>query len=131
MMKSHDIPLEAVLKWIKKERDSYKAKLDRLVPYTKSLEQRNRELEIENTRLRKENSGLASDITKSTIYKGLMERYVKVKRDKETLLEKLARHEKRYHGMTPRKMSSSSIWAESSRMRYTPRSSSQSQTSWN
>ena len=93
MMKSHDIPLEAVLKWIKKERDSYKAKLDRLVPYTKSLEQRNRELEIENTRLRKENSGLASDITKSTIYKGLNERYVKVKRDKETLLEKLARHE--------------------------------------
>lgn len=37
---SNDIPLEAVLKYIVKERDRYKNKLEILIPYTKSLEQK-------------------------------------------------------------------------------------------
>ena len=35
---NEDIPLEAVLKYIKEDRDRYKAKLERLEPYTKELE---------------------------------------------------------------------------------------------
>lgn len=41
----NDIPLEAVLKYIKKERDKYKAKLENLVPYTKALEQKVKDLD--------------------------------------------------------------------------------------
>lgn len=46
---TNDIPPEALLKWIVKERDKYKAKLDMLVPYTKSLEDRVRFLEKART----------------------------------------------------------------------------------
>ena len=35
-----DVPLEAVVKWLAKEKDMYKRKLEILVPYTKSLELR-------------------------------------------------------------------------------------------
>lgn len=41
------IPLEAVLKYIKKDRDDYKAKLEKLIPYTKQLETKVKELERE------------------------------------------------------------------------------------
>ena len=37
-MIKNDIPIEGVLKYIKKERDNYKDKLETLIPYTKSLE---------------------------------------------------------------------------------------------
>lgn len=39
-MIQNDIPLEAVLKYIKRERDKYKEKVDILTAYSKSLEQR-------------------------------------------------------------------------------------------
>lgn len=35
---NEDVPLEGVVKWIARERDGYKAKLAKLVPYTKELE---------------------------------------------------------------------------------------------
>ena len=53
MIASKDIPIEAVLKYIKEDRDKYKAKLEQLIPYTKSLEARIKELE----------KGHSSDIT--------------------------------------------------------------------
>ena len=42
---NQDVPLEAVLKYIKQDRDKYKAKLDELIPYTKSLEKKVKVLE--------------------------------------------------------------------------------------
>lgn len=37
---NEDIPVEALLKYIVKERDKYKQKLETLIPYTKGLEAR-------------------------------------------------------------------------------------------
>ncbi len=37
-MSKNKVPLEACVKYLVRERDNYKAKLDILVPYTKSLE---------------------------------------------------------------------------------------------
>lgn len=39
-MRNNEVPLEAVLKYIKKSRDEYKEKLETLIPYAKSLEER-------------------------------------------------------------------------------------------
>ena len=72
------VPIEAVLKYIKQDRDKYKAKLDQIVPYTKSLEQKvkilqreldkydgypeqMREIRKENERLVKENYRLTKE----------------------------------------------------------------------
>ena len=57
-----DVPLEAVLKWLKKDRDKLQAKLDMLVPYTKRLEKKletqrveiEREKDAEIAKLRKQ-----------------------------------------------------------------------------
>ena len=42
---NEDVPIEAVVKYLVKERDAYKEKLDTLVPYTKRLEARLRDME--------------------------------------------------------------------------------------
>lgn len=42
-----DVPLEAVVKYLVKERDEANAKLEQLVGYTKSLEVRVKEMEAE------------------------------------------------------------------------------------
>jgi len=57
---NEDVPLEGVVKWIARERDGYKAKLAKLVPYTKELEAKvaklvpyTKELEAKVTRYEK------------------------------------------------------------------------------
>lgn len=45
MGSNHNIPLEAVVKYLAKERDNYKQRLDQIVPYTKSLEEKIRRYE--------------------------------------------------------------------------------------
>ena len=96
----NDIPIEGVLKYIKRDRDKYKEKLETLVPYTKSLEaklkeltarnltleealkdydemkkiaKRVRVLETEKEGLIKENSAIISDYKTSEWYKMLKE----------------------------------------------------------
>ena len=86
-MSKNKVPLEACVKYLVMERDNYKAKLDILVPYTKSLEasykalkeekdkehekelltlqQRLESLEKQNLRLQEENSNLIKDYRKS------------------------------------------------------------------
>lgn len=46
-LKNNDVPIEAVLKYIVRDRDHYKAKLEQLIPYTKSLEQKLKDNETE------------------------------------------------------------------------------------
>ena len=48
-MNNSDIPIEAAVKWLIRERDRYKEKLEQLIPYTKSLEKKlfDKEREIE------------------------------------------------------------------------------------
>lgn len=87
------IPLEGVLKWLKHDRDTLKTKLDALVPYTKSLEAQVQALRKENEALRKEKSGLMRDVTRTDLYRGLLDRYSRLKRDYETILEKLAKYD--------------------------------------
>ena len=99
-MMENDIPIEGVLKYIKRDRDKYKEKLETLVPYTKSLEaklkeltarnltleealkdydemkkiaKRVRVLETEKEGLIKENSAIISDYKTSEWYKMLKE----------------------------------------------------------
>lgn len=59
------VPISAVLKYIVKDRDKYKAKLDQLIPYAKSLEKKVQDLEKEidglNKRL-KENEVKKADL---------------------------------------------------------------------
>ena len=58
-MLNKDVPLEAAVKYIVRERDALRKKLDILVPYTKSLEQQVKEVRDETVdRLTKENKGL-------------------------------------------------------------------------
>ena len=89
----NDIPLEALLKYIKADRDAYRSKLDELIPYTKSLESQNKDLRKEIEVLRKEKAALMREVTRTDVYRGLLERYTRLKRDKEVLLEKLAKHD--------------------------------------
>lgn len=88
----NDIPLEALLKYIKAERDDCMAKLDKLIPYTKALEkevaslkeQLQKKLETidkQETRINE----LNREIIHSPMYKALQERYIRVKRDNTIL----------------------------------------------
>lgn len=63
--KPEKIPLEAAVKYLVKERDGYKAKLEKLIPYTKMLEQgkseriQNLEQEVKKLRTRLDRKNLA------------------------------------------------------------------------
>lgn len=85
-----EVPVEAIVKYIKRERDQYKEKLDKLVPYTKQLEAWSSNMEkniraeyesqiqslskrlenqmVENARLLKEKTALIMDYHKSEWY---------------------------------------------------------------
>lgn len=94
------MPIEAAVKWLIKERDRYKEKLDTIVPYTKSLETRVRDLEKlieglgdcpmkrieklekENRRLIEEKTFLIQDYQKSDWYKSMQ---VKAKKKDERI----------------------------------------------
>ena len=91
--KAEPIPIEAAVKYLIKQRDGYKAKLDELIPYTKRLEVRVRDmekqiesigvsdlkeiakkierLERENRRLKEENGNLIFDYHRSEWFKGM------------------------------------------------------------
>ena len=95
-----EVPIEAAVKWLIKERDRYKEKLDTIVPYTKSLETRVRDLEKlieglgdcpmkrieklekENRRLIEEKTFLIQDYQKSDWYKSMQ---VKAKKKDERI----------------------------------------------
>ena len=103
MKPKNDIPLEAVLKWIKKERDQYKNKLDTLIPYTHTLETKVRALEKEVSTLRNEVAKVSHDVTTSVLYKTLNERYAKACHDKNILLVELGKYrmEEKDHRTSP------------------------------
>ena len=97
---NREVPIEAAVKWLIKERDRYKEKLDTIVPYTKSLETRVRDLEKlieglgdcpmkrieklekENRRLIEEKTFLIQDYQKSDWYKRMQ---VKAKKKDERI----------------------------------------------
>ena len=97
---NREVPIEAAVKWLIKERDRYKEKLDTIVPYTKSLETRVRDLEKlieglgdcpmkrieklekENRRLIEEKTFLIQDYQKSDWYKSMQ---VKAKKKDERI----------------------------------------------
>ena len=100
MKENKEVPIEAAVKWLIKERDRYKEKLDTIVPYTKSLETRVRDLEKlieglgdcpmkrieklekENRRLIEEKTFLIQDYQKSDWYKSMQ---VKAKKKDERI----------------------------------------------
>lgn len=72
---TNDVPLEGVLKYIKKERDKYKEKLDVLKEYTKLLEEKfNKALKIieekdaEIEALKEENKSLRTDVKNTKLW---------------------------------------------------------------
>ena len=49
---TNEVPIQGVLKWIRNERDRLQEKLDKIVPYTKSLEQKVKDLQAELAKLK-------------------------------------------------------------------------------
>lgn len=107
MVENKDIPLEAVVKYLVKERDQLKRKLNYIVPYTKHLEaelrdidngkkqEENKELaaalrrvktlEAEKQRLIEENSTLIKDCRKSEWFVQTKKKYDKYKSERDAL----------------------------------------------
>lgn len=50
-MTNNEVPISGVLKYIKQDRDRYRQKLETLVPYTKNLEEKVKELMVRNLTL--------------------------------------------------------------------------------
>ena len=117
-MIQNDIPIEGVLKYIKRERDKYKEKLETLIPYTKSLEAKLKELtarnltlenalkdynetkkiakrvsvlELEKERLIKENSAIIADYKQTEWYKQLKDGKKKLRKENVLLKQALNR----------------------------------------
>ena len=99
--KDNPIPLEAAVKYLIRERDGYKQKLDLLVPYTKRLEVRLNDtekllditkteevkkmgktierLEMENRKLIEEKSAIIKDYHTSEWFKGMQRTHQKLR----------------------------------------------------
>jgi len=117
-MIENDIPIEGVLKYIKRERDKYKEKLETLIPYTKSLENKLKELTARNLTLEgalkdyneqkkltkrisvleqekemliKENSALIKDFKQTDWYKQLKDGKKKLRNENKVLKQALNR----------------------------------------
>lgn len=115
-MLQNEIPIEGVLKYIKRERDKYKEKLEKLIPYTKNLEERFKDLtarnlvleealkdyteckkmrkrvevlEKEKEELIRNNSALISDYKQSDWYKDLHNMNKKLREENKELLRKV------------------------------------------
>lgn len=106
-VENKDVPLEAVVKYLVKERDQLKRKLNYIVPYTKHLEaelrdidngkkqEENKELaaalrrvktlEAEKQRLIEENSTLIKDYRKSEWFTQTKKKYDKYKEERNAL----------------------------------------------
>ena len=101
------VPLSVAVKWIVKDRDKYKEKLEQLIPYTKQLEagrsKRIEELESEVARLRNkldkknrdyealvsENAAIRRNYKESGWYRDLMERNAQMRQTITTLRKAL------------------------------------------
>lgn len=110
-VENKDVPLEAVVKYLVKERDQLKRKLNYIVPYTKHLEaelrdidngkkqeenkelaaalRRVRTLEAEKQRLIEENSTLIKDCRKSEWFTQTKKKYDKYKEERNALRRRL------------------------------------------
>ena len=93
-----DVPIEAAVKYLIKEKDELKRKLDMIVPYTKSLEEKvqnlNKELQKKNNcieDLRKRLQDCNTHASRTPQYKSLQEKYNQLKKDKNTLLLELGK----------------------------------------
>ena len=90
MEKTHNnIPIEGILKWLKKDRDELQSKLNQLVPYTKSLEKKIVSIEKELADYRKQLSLACKETSKTEMYKTLNRKYTQLKKDNKQLLEKI------------------------------------------
>lgn len=96
------IPLEAAVKYLVKERDNLKCKLEILVPYTKSLEKKlkayENELDEETPaairlraeELKRENRALKDDYKQSTWYKDLKRKMDSLTRENNHLKQRIS-----------------------------------------
>jgi len=89
MKPRNDIPIEGVLKWLKKDRDELLEKLNKLVPYTKSLEEKVKSLEETKLKLQKQVSDRQKEITKTPEYQSIFTKYCNLKRENRDLLNKI------------------------------------------
>lgn len=95
---NYDVPIEAALKYLVKERGELQRKLDMIVPYTKSLEE---EIQHLNGRLQKKDDCIEdlrkklqdcnTKASRTQQYKSLQEKYNQLKKDKNTLLLELGK----------------------------------------
>lgn len=89
-MKTHnDIPIEGVLKWLKKERDDLQWKLEQLIPYTKSLEKKVASLEKDLAGCGKQLSMACKEISDNPMYKALYKKYAISQRNNKQLLQRI------------------------------------------
>ncbi len=102
-MKTIDkIPLEAAVKFIVRERDNLKRKLEILVPYTKSLEKKlkahENELDAETPtairlraeELKRENRALKSEYKQTSWYKSLKEKLDRLTKENNHLKQRIS-----------------------------------------
>ena len=97
------VSLQAAVKYLIKQRDEYKAKLDKLIPYTKSLEQQLKEaaepyehkiksLEGDLKHLRKENATLHKGYKESDWYANMVRDIQRLRKENKELWEAIQRY---------------------------------------
>ena len=105
---NEDIPLEAAVKWLIRERDRYRDKLDELIVYTKSLERELKEgaepyehkiksLEGDIKSLRKENAALRKDFKETEWAKGIVKENERLKLANRDLWKKVNEFNRERH----------------------------------
>lgn len=103
------IPLEAAVKFIVRERDNLKRKIEILVPHTKSLEKRLKAYENElgeetpaairlrAEELKRENRSLKNDYKQSTWYKDLKRKLDRLTKENNHLKQRISELMTEYH----------------------------------
>ena len=89
MKPKNDVPIEGVLKWLKKDRDDLLEKLNKIIPYTKSLEEKVKSLEQQKLNLQKQVSERQKEIAHTPEYKQLNKRYADSQKANKDLLVKI------------------------------------------
>ena len=85
------IPLEAIVKYVAKERDKYKEKMEQVAEYAKSLEAQNARLVDANATLRKDNAALRKGFKQSEMYVSMKRRIERLGKQNRDLWAQLAR----------------------------------------
>ena len=113
-MINQDVPLESVLKYIKQDRDKFKDKLTKIIPYAKKISAENEQLkdtivklEIRIARQEEQIKSMTRETMKSSIYQALQERYNKLKKDKTELLLQIGKMHREW-----REHNQSLIWIQ-------------------